>query len=151
MRPAILVLEDGRIFRGSSFGKEGEAYGPVRVCTAMSGYQETLTDPDFAGSLLCFTTPHIGNTGWNDDDSHSERIQAEALIIREKAPRPSNFRSTRSLDDVLAHDGILAVEGIDTRALMRHLSEHGPLWGALSTTSTDCHVLQANLLARKNA
>lgn len=151
MRPAILVLEDGRTFRGSSFGKEGEAYGPVRVCTAMSGYQEALTDPDLAGTLLCFTTPHIGNTGWNDDDSRSDQIQAAALIIREKAPRPSNFRSTRSLDDALVADGTPAVEGIDTRALMRHLREHGPLWGALSTTRTDIHALQADLLARKDA
>ncbi len=116
----------------------------------MVGYQEALTDPDAAGSILVFTTPHIGNTGWNDEDSRSERIQASAVIIRDKAPKPSNFRSTRSLDEALIADDIVALTEVDTRALMRHLSQHGPLWGVV-TTRTDTDAVLAELRARKDA
>lgn len=116
----------------------------------MVGYQEALTDPDAAGCILVFTTPHIGNTGWNDEDSRSERVPAAAVVMRDKAPRPSNFRSTRSLDEAIIADDIVAVTDIDTRALMRHLSEHGPLWGAV-TTRTDTDVVLAELRTRKGA
>ncbi|WP_297752470.1 carbamoyl-phosphate synthase domain-containing protein [uncultured Tessaracoccus sp.] len=150
MHPAYLVLEDGRTFRGSSFGRDREVYGTLRACTAMVGYQEALTDPDAAGSILVFTTPHIGNTGWNDEDSRSDRIQVSAVVMRDKAPKPSNFRSTQSLDEALLADDIVALTGIDTRALMRHLSDHGPLWAAV-TTRTDTDAVMAELRARKDA
>ncbi len=116
----------------------------------MVGYQEALTDPDAAGSILVFTTPHIGNTGWNDEDSRSDRIQVSAVVMRDKAPKPSNFRSTQSLDEALLADDIVALTGIDTRALMRHLSDHGPLWAAV-TTRTDTDAVMAELRARKDA
>lgn len=116
----------------------------------MVGYQEALTDPDASGSIVVFTTPHIGNTGWNDEDSRSERVQAAAVVMRDKAARPSSFRSTRSLDEALIADDVVALTDIDTRALMRHLSEHGPLWGAV-TTRTDTDVVLAELRTRKDA
>lgn len=116
----------------------------------MVGYQEALTDPDTAGSILMFTTPHIGNTGWNDEDSRSERIQASAVVIRDMVSKPSNFRSTRSFEEALMTDDIVALTEIDTRALMRHLSDHGPLWGAV-TTRTDTDAVLAELRARKDA
>lgn len=116
----------------------------------MVGYQEALTDPDAAGSILVFTTPHIGNTGWNDEDYRSERIQASAVVMRDRVAQPSNFRSTRSLEEALIADDIVALTEVDTRALMRHLSDHGPQWGAV-TTRTDTDAVLAELRARKEA
>jgi len=116
----------------------------------MVGYQEALTDPDAAGSILMFTTPHIGNTGWNDEDSRSERIQASAVVMRDMVSQPSNFRSTKSFEEALIADDIVALTEIDTRALMRHLSDHGPLWGAVATR-TDTDAVLAELRARKDA
>ncbi len=131
MSQAILVLEDGRTFVGSRFGAEGERFGPLHVDTGMSGYQESLTDPDAAGRIVAFTTPHIGNTGWNDEDGRSPEIQAAGLVVRDPAPRPSNFRATRSLDDALVAEGIVGIRDVDTRALARHLRAHGSLQGAI--------------------
>ena len=93
--PALLVLEDGRVFRGRSFGAEGETFGELVFSTSMSGYQETLTDPSYHRQVVLSTAPHIGNTGWNDEDDESQKIWVAGYIVRDPAPRPSNWRANR--------------------------------------------------------
>jgi carbamoyl-phosphate synthase small subunit len=122
--PAVLVLEDGRIFRGTSYGATGTALGEAVFATGMTGYQETITDPSYARQLVVQTAPHIGNTGVNTDDAESRRIWVAGYIVRDAARRPSNWRSERSLDDELADQGIVGIQGVDTRAITRHLREH---------------------------
>ncbi|WP_029705702.1 glutamine-hydrolyzing carbamoyl-phosphate synthase small subunit [Arthrobacter sp. TB 26] len=122
--PAVLVLEDGRIFRGSSYGATGTALGEAVFATGMTGYQETITDPSYARQLVVQTAPHIGNTGVNKDDAESRRIWVAGYIVRDAARRPSNWRSERSLDDELVEQGIVGIQGVDTRAITRHLREH---------------------------
>ncbi len=134
---AILVLEDGRVFRGQSFGAEGETFGELVFNTGMSGYQETLTDPSYRGQVVLMTAPHIGNTGWNDDDAESGQIWVAGFIVRDPAPRPSNWRSTRSLDAALAEQGIVGISDIDTRALTRHIRDRGAMRVGISTTTLD--------------
>jgi len=122
--PAALVLEDGRIFRGTSYGATGTALGEAVFATGMTGYQETITDPSYARQLVVQTAPHIGNTGVNKDDAESRRIWVAGYIVRDAARRPSNWRSERSLDDELVEQGIVGIQGVDTRAITRHLREH---------------------------
>lgn len=122
--PAVLVLEDGRIFRGSSYGATGTALGEAVFATGMTGYQETITDPSYARQLVVQTAPHIGNTGVNKDDAESRRIWVAGYIVRDAARRPSNWRSERSLDEELVDQGIVGIQGVDTRAITRHLREH---------------------------
>ncbi|MEO3933386.1 glutamine-hydrolyzing carbamoyl-phosphate synthase small subunit [Micrococcaceae bacterium Sec7.4] len=122
--PAVLVLEDGRIFRGTSYGATGTALGEAVFATGMTGYQETITDPSYARQLVVQTAPHIGNTGVNKDDAESRRIWVAGYIVRDAARRPSNWRSERSLDDELLEQGIVGIQGVDTRAITRHLREH---------------------------
>jgi carbamoyl-phosphate synthase small subunit len=122
--PAVLVLEDGRIFRGSSYGATGTALGEAVFATGMTGYQETITDPSYARQLVVQTAPHIGNTGVNGDDAESRRIWVAGYIVRDAARRPSNWRAERSLDDELVEQGIVGIQGVDTRAITRHLREH---------------------------
>lgn len=121
---AVLVLEDGRIFRGSSYGATGTALGEAVFATGMTGYQETITDPSYARQLVVQTAPHIGNTGVNKDDAESRRIWVAGYIVRDAARRPSNWRSERSLDEELTEQGIIGIQGVDTRAITRHLREH---------------------------
>ena len=125
--PAVLVLSDGRIFRGRGFGATGTALGEAVFTTAMTGYQETLTSPASHGQLLVATTPQIGNTGWNDEDSAARdgRIWAAGLIIRDLSRRVSNWRAERSLAEELAAQNIIGIHSVDTRTLVRHLREHG--------------------------
>ena len=144
MREAILVLEDGRTFRGSNFGAAGETFGELVFTTGMSGYQETLTDPSYRGQVVLMTAPHIGNTGWNDEDNESERIWVSGLVIRDLAPRPSNWRSRCSLDDALAKQGVVGICDIDTRALTRHIRSRGAMRVGISTETLD----ERELLAR---
>ena len=133
---ALLVLEDGRIFRGEPYGAVGQSLGEAVFCTAMTGYQETLTDPSYHGQIVVATAPQIGNTGWNDDDDESARIQVAGYVVRDPSRTASNWRSRRSLDDVLERQGIVGVAGIDTRALVRHLRERGAMKaGVFSGTS----------------
>lgn len=146
MTPAILVLEDGRVFRGSSFGAEGECFGELVFNTGMSGYQETLTDPSYRGQVVLMTAPHIGNTGWNDDDDESSRIWVSGFVVRDPAPRPSNWRSRRSLDAVLAEQGIVGISDIDTRALTRHIRDKGAMRVGISTETTDPQELLRRIL-----
>ena len=144
--PAILVLEDGRTFRGHAFGAIGETFGEAVFATAMSGYQETLTDPSYARQVVVATAPHIGNTGWNDEDDESGRIWVAGYVIRDAARIPSNWRSRRSLADELAAQGIVGMCDVDTRALTRHLRERGAMRVGVSSVETDPDALLARVL-----
>jgi carbamoyl-phosphate synthase small subunit len=136
MSPAILVLEDGRLFTGDTYGAIGETFGEAVFNTGMTGYQETLTDPSYHRQVVVQTAPHIGNTGVNDDDQESRRIWVAGYVVRDPARRASNWRSQRSLDDELAAQGIVGISGIDTRALTRHLRERGAMRCGISSTAT---------------
>ncbi|MFG2355242.1 glutamine-hydrolyzing carbamoyl-phosphate synthase small subunit [Streptomyces sp. NPDC048521] len=125
--PAVLVLEDGRIFRGRAYGAVGETFGEAVFSTGMTGYQETLTDPSYDRQIVVATAPQIGNTGWNDEDDESGRIWVSGYVVRDPARVPSNWRSKRSLDDELQRQGVVGISGIDTRALTRHLRERGSM------------------------
>ena len=128
---ALLALEDGSLFRGRSIGAAGQSVGEVVFNTAMSGYQEILTDPSYARQLVTLTCPHIGNVGVNAEDEESEKIQCAGLIIRDLPLHPSNFRSERSLEDYLSDQGVVAIADIDTRRLTRILREKGAQSGCL--------------------
>ncbi|MDO4717248.1 MAG: glutamine-hydrolyzing carbamoyl-phosphate synthase small subunit [Propionibacteriaceae bacterium] len=137
-RPAaILVTEDGRVFRGRSFGAVGETFGELVFSTGMSGYQETLTDPSYHRQVVVATAPHIGNTGWNDEDDESGQIWVAGYVVRDPSPRPSNWRSRRSLDEELRAQGIVGICDVDTRALTRHIRELGALRVGISSEDTD--------------
>ena len=125
--PAVLVLEDGRIFRGQSFGAVGEALGEAVFSTGMTGYQETLTDPSYRGQVVVMTSPHVGNTGMNDEDPESRRIWVSGYVVRDPSPVASNWRATRSLEDDLIAAGVVGICDIDTRALTRHLRDRGAM------------------------
>jgi carbamoyl-phosphate synthase small subunit len=125
--PAALVLEDGRVFRGSAYGARGTTFGEAVFCTGMTGYQETLTDPSYHRQIVVQTAPQIGNTGWNDDDDESDRIWVSGYVVRDPARTPSNWRSLRSLDSELASQGVVGISEVDTRTLTRHLREHGAM------------------------
>ncbi|MFL4474173.1 glutamine-hydrolyzing carbamoyl-phosphate synthase small subunit [Paeniglutamicibacter sp. MACA_103] len=124
---ALLVLEDGRVFRGRSYGAIGTALGEAVFSTGMSGYQETLTDPSYARQIIVQTFPHIGNTGVNDDDAESTRIWAAGYVVRDAARRPSNWRAQRSLDEELRTYEVVGIQQVDTRALTRHLRDRGAM------------------------
>lgn len=126
-KPALFVLEDGRIFRGTGYGATGTALGEAVFTTGMTGYQETLTDPSYAHQLIVQTAPHIGNTGVNDADNESSKIWAAGYVVRDAARRPSNWRSEGTLDDELSKQGIVGIQGVDTRAITRHLRERGAM------------------------
>ncbi len=125
--PAVLVLDDGRTFKGTSYGALGTALGEAVFATGMTGYQETITDPSYARQLVVQTAPHIGNTGVNADDAESRRIWVAGYIVRDAARRPSNWRSEQSLQDQLAEQGVVGIQGVDTRAITRHLRERGAM------------------------
>ncbi|GGU69214.1 carbamoyl-phosphate synthase small chain [Streptomyces albospinus] len=125
--PAVLVLEDGRTFRGRAYGAVGETFGEAVFSTGMTGYQETLTDPSYHRQVVIMTAPHVGNTGVNDEDPESARIWVSGYVVRDPARVPSNWRSRRSLDEELRRQGVVGISGIDTRALTRHLRERGAM------------------------
>ncbi|WP_330238014.1 glutamine-hydrolyzing carbamoyl-phosphate synthase small subunit [Streptomyces sp. NBC_00525] len=125
--PAVLVLEDGRTFRGRAYGAVGETFGEAVFSTGMTGYQETLTDPSYYRQVVVMTAPHVGNTGVNDEDPESQRIWVSGYVVRDPARTPSNWRSRRTLDQELADQGVVGISGIDTRALTRHLRERGAM------------------------
>jgi len=128
---AVLVLEDGSRFEGSAWGATGQTLGEVVFSTGMTGYQETLTDPSYAGQIVVMTAPHIGNTGMNDEDPESRRIWVDGFVVRDPARRPSNFRSTRNLEDDLIADGIVGISGVDTRAITLILRDAGVMRGGI--------------------
>ncbi len=134
---ALLVLEDGRSFRGVSFGATGETFGEAVFSTAMSGYQETLTDPSYHRQVVISTAPHVGNTGWNDEDDESRRIWVAGYVIRDLSRVRSNWRSNRSLDEELRAQGVVGIAEVDTRALTRHLRERGAMRVGISTEELD--------------
>jgi carbamoyl-phosphate synthase small subunit len=136
---AILALEDGTLFHGQTFTGEGSAGGEVIFNTGMTGYQEVLTDPSYTGQMVCMTYPHVGNYGVNPDDVESAKIRVAGFIVKECCKAPSNWRSTMTLPDYLAKQGITGIEGIDTRALTRHLRLHGAMRGYISTDVSDPH------------
>ncbi|MGB8651569.1 MAG: glutamine-hydrolyzing carbamoyl-phosphate synthase small subunit [Mycobacteriales bacterium] len=125
--PALLVLEDGRTFRGESYGAVGETFGEAVFNTGMTGYQETLTDPSYHRQVVVMTAPQIGNTGVNDEDPESGRIWVSGYVVREPSRVRSSWRSTRMLDEELVAQGVVGISGIDTRALTRHLRERGAM------------------------
>ena len=130
---ALIALEDGTVFRGRSFGAPGERCGEVVFNTSMTGYQEVLTDPSYAGQIVTMTYPLIGNYGVNPEDPESARVQVEGFIVRECCRAPSNWRSRQSLPDYLRERGVIGIEGVDTRALTRHIRVIGAMKAALST------------------
>ncbi|GAA5216802.1 glutamine-hydrolyzing carbamoyl-phosphate synthase small subunit [Streptomyces thinghirensis] len=144
--PAVLVLEDGRIFRGRAYGAVGATFGEAVFSTGMTGYQETLTDPSYHRQVVVMTAPHVGNTGVNDEDMESKKIWVSGYVVRDPARVPSNWRSTRTLDEELAAQGVVGVSGIDTRALTRHLRERGAM--RVGIFSGDAIQDDAALLAR---
>jgi len=144
---AALALADGRVFEGETLGARGEAIGEVVFNTAMTGYQEVLTDPSYKGQLVCMTAPHIGNTGVNPEDVESDRPWVEGFIVREASPVASSWRATATLDGYLAAHGIVGIQGIDTRALTRHIRDHGAQEGVISTRDLDPRSLVAKAQA----
>jgi carbamoyl-phosphate synthase small subunit len=134
---ALLALEDGRTFPCNSFTGPGETWGETVFNTGMTGYQEVLTDPSYRGQMVTMTYPLIGNYGVNDEDVESDRVQVAAFIVREYQPFPSNFRSQSTLADYLKKYGVIGIEGLDTRALTRHIRTVGALRGFISTEDMD--------------
>ena len=124
---AVLMLEDGTSLRGRSYGAQGETFGEAVFTTAMTGYQETLTDPSYHRQVVIQTSPHIGNTGMNDEDPESRQIWVSGYVVRDPAPRSSNWRSRRELVDDLESADVVGISGIDTRALTRHLRDRGAM------------------------
>ncbi|HEX4472133.1 MAG TPA: glutamine-hydrolyzing carbamoyl-phosphate synthase small subunit [Nocardioides sp.] len=139
--PALLVLEDGRTFRGESFGAPGETFGEAVFATGMTGYQETLTDPSYHRQVVVMTAPHIGNTGLNDEDPESSRIWVAGYVVRDPSRVSSSWRSRRPLDASLREQGVVGICGIDTRALTRHLRERGAMRVGISSTESDAAAL----------
>jgi carbamoyl-phosphate synthase small subunit len=137
LRRAKLALEDGKVFAGRAFGADGEIDGEVVFNTSMTGYQEILTDPSYCGQIVTMTYPQIGNYGVNPADAESRKIFLRGFVIRELCGRPSNFRSTQSLSDYLAEAGVIGLEGIDTRTLVKHIRTQGAMKGILSTVDLD--------------
>lgn len=145
---AHLALEDGFILRGRSFTGACDHGGEVIFNTGMTGYQEILTDPSYTGQMVCLTWPLAGNYGINPEDMESERVHVAGLLVKECCRTPSNWRSTESLPDFLVRHGVPGIEGLDTRALTRHLRDHGVMRGVISTTCSDLEelVLRAKAL-----
>ncbi|MFF9897164.1 glutamine-hydrolyzing carbamoyl-phosphate synthase small subunit [Streptomyces longispororuber] len=147
--PAVLVLEDGRVFRGRAYGAVGETFGEAVFSTGMTGYQETLTDPSYHRQVVVMTAPHVGNTGVNDEDPESQKIWVAGYVVRDPARVPSSWRSRRTLDEELARQGVVGISGIDTRALTRHLRERGAM--RVGVFSGEALAPDAELLARVQA
>ena len=130
---ARLVLQDGTVLEGFACGQRGSVIGEVVFNTGMTGYQEVLTDPSYSGQLITFTYPEIGNTGVNPDDQEADQPHARGLIVRQMAPQASNWRSKQSLPEWMEQNGVIGIRGVDTRALVRHLRELGPMNGVISS------------------
>lgn len=137
MKPALLGLEDGRVFRGRSWAAPTEACGEMVFNTSMTGYQEVLTDPSYAGQIVCMTYPLIGNYGVNQADSESARPWVEGFVVREASRVASNWRSEETLAEFLIRWNVVAIEGLDTRALVRHIRDKGAMRACLSAIDTD--------------
>src|ERR1700750_2338525 len=145
---AILALEDGRIFRGESYGAKRECFGEVVFNTALTGYQEIFTDPSYAGQIVVLTNPQVGNYGTNAADAEAQRPYIEGLVTREFSPVSSNWRSEQVADEYLERHGVPAISEIDTRARGRHLSTSGVMRGVISTNGSSDEALVATALAQ---
>jgi len=145
-RPALLVLEDGTTFHGTSFGADGETFGEMVFNTGMTGYQETLTDPSYARQIVAMTAPHIGNTGVNDTDPESRQIWVSGYVVREPARLASSWRAQRTLQAELAAQGVTGIAMAGTRALTRHLRDAGAMRAGIATGATDAEALLARVL-----
>jgi carbamoyl-phosphate synthase small subunit len=137
MKPALLALADGAVFRGRALGYEGETVGEVVFNTAMTGYQEVLTDPSYKGQIITMTSPHIGNYGVTPEDTESRRLWAEGFVVMEASRLASNWRSRQTIHEYLMQAKVVAIEGLDTRALTRHLREHGSQQGVITHRDLD--------------
>ena len=142
---AILLLADGRIFEGKSFGYKGETTGEVCFNTGMTGYQEILTDPSYCKQIVTMTSPHIGNYGINEEDIESENIQVAGFVIKEETMTPSNWRSTQSLGEYLKKNKIVGIKEIDTRSLTRHIRDKGAMNGIISSNDLNIQSLEKKL------
>jgi carbamoyl-phosphate synthase small subunit len=142
----VLLLEDGTTLRGAAYGSVGQALGEAVFATGMTGYQETLTDPSYRRQIVVQTAPHIGNTGWNDEDNESHRIWVAGYVVRDPARLASNWRARHPLDEELCRQGVVGICGVDTRALTRRLREHGSMRAGVF--SGDALADPAQLLAR---
>jgi carbamoyl-phosphate synthase small subunit len=147
MMKATLALADGRIFDGTGFGAEGEVVGEVVFNTSMTGYQEILTDPSYEGQLVAMTYPEIGNVGINPEDVESRQPFVKGFIVKNYTARPSNWRAAQPLHDYMRAHGIVGIQGIDTRSLVRHLRDHGAQEGVISTAGADGRALVAKAQA----
>ncbi len=145
MKKAILFLEDGKYFYGQALSTTGDTAGEVVFNTSMAGYQEILTDPSYAGQIVAMTYPLIGNYGVNEEDVESKKIHLKGFVVKEFCRRHSNFRATKSLIDYLDENKIIAIEGIDTRALTRHIREKGAMKALISTDDFDLKSLQEKI------
>ena len=142
---AILLLEDGRVFNGFSFGHIGETTGEVCFNTGMSGYQEILTDPSYCKQIVTMTSPHIGNYGINSEDIESKNIQVSGFVIKEETEIPSNWRSELSVGNYLDDEKIVGIQNVDTRALTRHIRDNGAMNGIISSIDVDTKSLKSKL------
>lgn len=146
-RPAALILQDGTMLYGRSCGAEGEAYGEICFNTSLEGYLEVISDPSYAGQIVTMTYPQIGNYGVNPDDLQAEHAAMRGLVVHDMCSTPSNWRSTMSLPDYLKQEGIVAIEGIDTRALVRHIRDAGAQTAYISTQDLDAASLAEKVAA----
>ncbi|NOY44220.1 MAG: glutamine-hydrolyzing carbamoyl-phosphate synthase small subunit [Deltaproteobacteria bacterium] len=141
MKKALLALADGTVFPGWSFGSEGTTVGEVVFNTSMTGYQEVLSDPSYKGQIVAMTYPEIGNYGINEEDYESYRIHVEGFIVKEAWEVPSNWRARKGLGEFLAEEGVVGIQGVDTRAVTKRLRERGSMMGAISTEIMDADAL----------
>lgn len=144
---ALLVLEDGTSFAGFSCGAQGESFGEICFNTSLEGYLEVITDPSYAGQIVTMTYPQIGNYGVNSDDVQRASCALRGLVVRDMCETPSNWRSERSLSDFLKEEGVVAIEGVDTRALVRHIRDHGAMKAGISTLDLDVESMLAKVEA----
>lgn len=149
-KPAVLLLEDGTLFTGTSCGAEGEAFGEICFNTSLTGYQEVVSDPSYAGQIITMTYPQIGNYGVNAEDMQSRGLFCRGFVVRDMCARPSNYRSTTALPDFLREMGTVAIEGVDTRRLVRHVREHGAMRSVISTNVDDLDALRQRLEASES-
>jgi carbamoyl-phosphate synthase small subunit len=146
IKPAVLLLKDRRMFQGFSFGSEGKTMGEVCFNTGMTGYQEILTDPSYRRQIVTMTVPHIGNYGVNPEDIESDRIQVAGFVVKEGTEVPSSWRANQSIGDYLKEQAIIGIQGIDTRALTRHIRDNGAMNGIISTIDFEKDMLLKQLL-----
>ena len=145
MKQALLLLADGKVYKGSSFGAIGEVVGEVCFNTGMTGYQEILTDPSYSQQIVTMTSPHIGNYGINNNDTESSKIQVAGFIIKEESAIPSNWRSEKSIGEYLKENNIVGIKKIDTRSITRHIRDNGAMNGIISSIDTDLDSLKSKL------